>query len=108
MASRIYLVKSMSSQVGTVECNVQYHTDSTVWLIYTSGKETVLHLAQHNAKVYLSARSEEKAQRAIEEIRAQTKRTDLIIAVLVMDMLDLRSVKSAAQQLLWYSTSSRN
>ena len=27
MASRIYLVKSMSSQVGTVECNVQCHTD---------------------------------------------------------------------------------
>jgi hypothetical protein len=30
MASRIYLVKSMSSQVGTVECNVQYHIDSIV------------------------------------------------------------------------------
>jgi len=106
MASRIYLVKFMSSQVGTVECNVQYHTDSIIQLIYTSGEQTVLHLAQHNAKVYLTARSSEKAQRAIEEIRAQTKRTDLRIAVLVVDMLDLQSVKSAALQLLWYSTSS--
>jgi NAD(P)-dependent dehydrogenase (short-subunit alcohol dehydrogenase family) len=96
----------MSSQVGTVECNVQCHTDDIFWLIYTSGKQTVLHLAQHNAKVYLCARSSEKAQRAIEEIRARTKRTDLRIAVLVMDMLDLQSVKNAAQQILRYSTSS--
>ena len=64
----------------------------------------MLHLAQHNAKVYLTARSSEKAQRAIEEIRAQTKRMDLRIAVLVMDMLDLQFVKSAAQQLLRYAT----
>ncbi|PSN59313.1 NAD(P)-binding protein [Corynespora cassiicola Philippines] len=64
------------------------------------GKSTVLHLAQHNAKVYLSARSLEKAQSAISEIRAEAARDDLKISVLVMDMLDLQSVKRAALEFL--------
>ncbi|KAJ6026558.1 hypothetical protein N7460_011375 [Penicillium canescens] len=64
------------------------------------GKYTVLHLAQQNAKVYMGARSLQKAKAAIEEIKTKTQRPDLDISILKMDMLELRSIKSAAGEFL--------
>lgn len=62
----------------------------------------MLHLAQHNAKVYMTARSLRKAEEAIQEIKAKTQREDLDISILKIDMLDLSSVKSAAEDFLRY------
>lgn len=62
----------------------------------TSGFNTVLELAAHNAKVYLGARSEAKANAAIEEIKSS--HPDVDISVLIMDMMDLRSVRAAAEE----------
>lgn len=62
----------------------------------------MLHLAQQNAKVYMGARSSQKAKAAIEEIKTKTQRPDLDISILKMDMLDLRSIKCAAEEFLRY------
>jgi NAD(P)-dependent dehydrogenase (short-subunit alcohol dehydrogenase family) len=50
----------------------------------------------------MAARSLQKAKAAIEEIKAKTQRADLNISILKMDMLDLSSVKSAAEEFLRY------
>ncbi|KAJ7175061.1 NAD-P-binding protein [Mycena crocata] len=57
------------------------------------GKETVKALLQHNAKVYLAARSEEKAKTAIAELKTETGKE---AEFLHLDLADLHSVKRAA------------
>lgn len=63
---------------------------------WTSGFNTVLELAAHKAKVYMGARSEAKANAAIVEIKSQYPHAD--ICVLVMDMMNLKTVKTAADE----------
>ncbi|KAJ7872781.1 NAD(P)-binding protein, partial [Mycena olivaceomarginata] len=59
------------------------------------GKETVKALLQHNAKVYLAARSPEKAKEAINDLKSQTgKKAEF----LQLDLADLHSVKRAVQE----------
>ncbi|KAL9562047.1 hypothetical protein ACKAV7_013970 [Fusarium commune] len=60
------------------------------------GFNTVLELAAHKAKVYMGARSEAKANAAIVEIKSQYPHAD--ISVLVMDMMNLKTVKAAADE----------
>ncbi|KAF5630054.1 alcohol sorbitol dehydrogenase [Fusarium sp. NRRL 52700] len=60
------------------------------------GFNTVLELAAHKAKVYMGARSEAKANAAIDEIKSQYPDAD--ISVLVMDMMNLKTVKAAADE----------
>ncbi|KAF5382757.1 hypothetical protein D9615_002891 [Tricholomella constricta] len=59
------------------------------------GKETVKAsaLLAHNAKVYMAARSAEKAKAAIEDLRVQTGKEALFLK---LDLADLKSVKAAA------------
>ncbi|KAF7335670.1 NAD(P)-binding protein [Mycena venus] len=59
------------------------------------GKETVKALLQHNAKVYLAARSLEKAKEAIDDLKSQTGKQ---AEFLQLDLADLHSVKRAAQE----------
>ncbi|KAG5648356.1 hypothetical protein DXG03_004928 [Asterophora parasitica] len=59
------------------------------------GKETVKHLLVHNAKVYLAARSPEKAKEAIEDLRVQTGKEALFLK---LDLADLKSIKAAATE----------
>lgn len=62
------------------------------------GKITVLNLFEKGCKVYLAARSEEKAKEAIQEVLAQTpggKESNLVF--LPFDMTDLKSIKKAAE-----------
>ncbi|KAI0762111.1 NAD-P-binding protein [Trametes elegans] len=60
------------------------------------GRETVKRLLLKNAKVYLAARSQEKAERAIRELREETGKD---AAFLKLDLSDLKSVKKAAEEL---------
>ena len=41
------------------------------------GKLTAQHLLEHNAKVYVACRSEEKAAKAIEDIKKATGKSDI-------------------------------
>jgi retinol dehydrogenase-12 len=50
----------------------------------------------HNAKVYLAARSKERAQTAIDDICKTTGKSD--IHFLQLDLSDLPSVKKAAEE----------
>ncbi|KAJ7149332.1 NAD-P-binding protein, partial [Mycena haematopus] len=59
------------------------------------GKETVKALLQHNAKVYLAARSPEKAKEAIADLKSQTGKEAIF---LLLDLADLQSVKRAAEE----------
>ncbi|KAI0355720.1 NAD-P-binding protein [Trametes cingulata] len=59
------------------------------------GKETVKRLLMKNAKVYLAARSKEKATRAIEELREETGKEALFLQ---LDLSDLNAVKKAAEE----------
>ncbi|KAF5337980.1 hypothetical protein D9758_014328 [Tetrapyrgos nigripes] len=59
------------------------------------GKETVKALLEHNAKVYLAARSRAKAEAAIEELRKETGREAIWLQ---LDLADLLSIKAAAAE----------
>ncbi|KAJ7779818.1 NAD(P)-binding protein [Mycena metata] len=59
------------------------------------GKETAKALLQHNAKVYIAARSAEKSKAAIDDLKAQTGKQ---AEFLLLDLADLTSVKRAAAE----------
>ncbi|KAJ6585086.1 NAD-P-binding protein [Mycena capillaripes] len=59
------------------------------------GKETAKALLEHNAKVYIAARSEEKAKAAIKDLQTQTGKE---AEFLLLDLADLHSIKRAAEE----------
>ncbi|KZV62183.1 NAD(P)-binding protein [Peniophora sp. CONT] len=61
------------------------------------GRETVKALLTRNAKVYLAARSESKAQKAIEELKDETGKEALFLQ---LDLADLSAVRSSADSFL--------
>ncbi|KAJ7164197.1 hypothetical protein C8R46DRAFT_1278288 [Mycena filopes] len=61
------------------------------------GYETVKQLLLKNAKVYLAARSADKATAAIERLETETKRTAIFLQ---LDLADLPSVRRAAEAFL--------
>ncbi|KAJ7505236.1 hypothetical protein B0H11DRAFT_1977646 [Mycena galericulata] len=63
------------------------------------GKETAKALLQHNAKVYIAARSEEKAKAAIKDLQSETGKE---AEFLHLDLADLHSVKRAAEEFNQY------
>lgn len=60
------------------------------------GKETIKALLQHNAKVYMASRSKDKADTAIQELKAQTDGKEAIF--LELDLGNLASVRKAAEE----------
>ncbi|KAF5371110.1 hypothetical protein D9758_004259 [Tetrapyrgos nigripes] len=59
------------------------------------GKETVKALLEHNAKVYLAARNQVRAETAIKDLREKTGKDAIWLK---LDLADLRSVKGAAEE----------
>ena len=68
------------------------------------GKELARMLYSKNAKVYIAARSEEKAKKAIEDIKTSTPTSTGVLIFLPFDLSDLAKVKSAAQTFLSQET----
>ncbi|KAL1653589.1 hypothetical protein SLS61_003735 [Didymella pomorum] len=60
------------------------------------GYETALHLALHNARVYIASRSAERIGSAIEMMKEFAPDRNLDLRVLQLDMMNLASVKAAA------------
>ncbi|KAH7333242.1 hypothetical protein BKA65DRAFT_596825 [Rhexocercosporidium sp. MPI-PUGE-AT-0058] len=69
------------------------------------GYYTVAHLAKHGAHVYMCARSPDKGQRAIANIKKMHPTANLNIGLLQMDLMDLSSVVAAAKRFLTLETS---
>ncbi|KAI0794530.1 NAD(P)-binding protein [Fomes fomentarius] len=61
------------------------------------GKEIIKELLKHNAKVYMAARSRDKALKAIEELKAETGKEAHYIQ---LDLTSLTSVRKAVQDFL--------
>ncbi|KDR82948.1 hypothetical protein GALMADRAFT_220948 [Galerina marginata CBS 339.88] len=61
------------------------------------GKETAKALLAHNAKVYVAARSREKAERAIKDLENETGKEGIFLE---LDLSDLKSVKASAEEFL--------
>jgi len=61
------------------------------------GKETVRALLNHNAKVYLAARSPERAEAAIKELSKTTGKDAIFLK---LDLSSLEAVKAAAEEFL--------
>jgi NAD(P)-dependent dehydrogenase (short-subunit alcohol dehydrogenase family) len=59
-------------------------------------------LLTHNAKVYIAARNEVKAKYAIAELKEQTGKKAIFLK---LDLADLKSVKSAAEEFMRYAWS---
>lgn len=57
-------------------------------------------LLEHNAKVYLAARSRERAEAAIQDLQKQTGKTAIFLE---LDMSSLASVRKAAEEFMRYS-----
>lgn len=64
------------------------------------GKELARLLYTRNAKVYIAARSEEKAKKAIEDIKTAAPGSKGALVFLHLDLNDLRQVKTSAQRFL--------
>lgn len=62
------------------------------------GKELAQILYSKNAKVYIAARSEEKANRAIEELKKACPKSTGDLVFLHLDLADFNQIKSAAEQ----------
>jgi NAD(P)-dependent dehydrogenase (short-subunit alcohol dehydrogenase family) len=63
------------------------------------GKETILQLAKHNpSKIYMGARSEEKAQKAIADIKRMVPRADP--KFLLLDVSSFQSIEKATKVFL--------
>ena len=54
-------------------------------------------LLQHNAKVYLAARSRDRAEAAIEDLKKQTGKEAIFLE---LDLTSFKSIRSAAEQFL--------
>jgi len=61
------------------------------------GKETTKALLAHNAKVYIAVRNEEKAKSTITELKEQTGKEAYFLK---LDLADLKSVKSSAEEFI--------
>jgi len=61
------------------------------------GKETVKELLNHDAKVYLAARNQEKAFAAIKELSEVTGKEAIFLK---LDLSDLKGIKAAAEEFL--------
>ncbi|KAH9169645.1 NAD(P)-binding protein [Lactarius sanguifluus] len=61
------------------------------------GKETIKHLLAHNAKVYLAARSAQKADEAIAELKNETGKQAIFLQ---LDLSDIPAVRKSAQEFL--------
>ncbi|KAH9053024.1 NAD(P)-binding protein [Lactarius vividus] len=61
------------------------------------GKDTVKQLLAHNAKVYLAARSAQKANEAIAELKHETGREAIFLQ---LDLSDIPAVRKSAQEFL--------
>lgn len=59
------------------------------------GKDTCRNLLKRKAKVYLAARSKDKALQAIKDLEEETGRAAIFLQ---LDLSDLASVKKAAQE----------
>jgi NAD(P)-dependent dehydrogenase (short-subunit alcohol dehydrogenase family) len=62
------------------------------------GKATVLHLAKHNAKVYLGCRNATKGNQAVTDIKALIPHAN--VQLLLMDLMSMKSVIAAANEVL--------
>jgi retinol dehydrogenase-12 len=61
------------------------------------GKETVKQLLLHNAKIYLAARSAQKANEAIAELKNETGKSAIFLQ---LDLSDIPAVRKSAQEFL--------
>ncbi|KAI9434784.1 NAD(P)-binding protein [Lactarius indigo] len=61
------------------------------------GRETVKHLLAHNAKVYLAARSAQKANKAIAELKNETGKQAIFLQ---LDLSDIPAIRKSAQEFL--------
>ena len=52
-------------------------------------------LLTHNAKVYIAARSQKKAEEAIKELKEETGKEGIFLK---LDLSDLKAVKAAAEE----------
>lgn len=57
---------------------------------------------EHNAKVYMAARDENKARAAIEELKVKTGKEAIFLG---LDLANLASVKKSAEEFLRYECS---
>ncbi|ROV89108.1 hypothetical protein VMCG_09866 [Cytospora schulzeri] len=64
------------------------------------GKELSRMLYSKNAKVYMTARSEEKAEKAIQDIRTAVPTSSGALVPMVLDLADLTTIKASADRFL--------
>lgn len=61
------------------------------------GLETVKQLSLHGAKVYMASRSQEKGEKAIEELKKSEGEKELDLHFVRVDLSDLQSVRDGAR-----------
>ncbi|TFK51790.1 NAD(P)-binding protein [Heliocybe sulcata] len=96
-----YLSIFGQSLPGTPKFKVEDIPDLTGKVIIVTGantgigKETAKALLQHNAKVYIAARSQEKSEQAIKDLEKETGKTAIFLK---LDLADLPSIKASAEE----------
>lgn len=97
-------LEDQTGKVGIAPCEFARADDYKVFLITGSssgvGEQLAKILYQHNAKVYVAVRSEEKAKKAIDGIKAAHPDSKGELVFLKLDLGDLSTIKPTADEFM--------
>ena len=103
LSGRVMIVTGGYSGVGKETVKVRLYVLALRCVILAeklTGRCSQAILAK-NAQVYIAGRSQDKAAKAIEELKAETGKKALF---LMLDLADLRAVKASVEEFLRYKT----
>ena len=94
LSGQVIIVTGANTGIGKESVKVippLHHSYLILTLLYVQA------LLAHNAKVYIAARSREKSEAAIQELRGATGKEAIFLP---LDLGDLKSIKAAAEEFL--------
>lgn len=100
LSGKLFIITGGNNGIGKFGLTLDTTFDSLKPPLGILGKETAKVLLQHNAKVYITCRSPEKAKEAVEDLKSTTGKTSAELSVLHLDLSNLASIKAAVDEYL--------